>query len=54
MDRNDGAPGEAGKTRRVRKLAVGLMPGSGSPQELIPRRASTPTRSPRPHVSVWV
>jgi transketolase len=30
-----GALAEAGETCRVRKLAVGLMPGSGSPEELI-------------------
>jgi transketolase len=30
-----GALVEAGETCRVRKLAVGLMPGSGSPEELI-------------------
>jgi transketolase len=30
-----GALAEAGETCRVRKLAVGSMPGSGTPEELI-------------------
>jgi transketolase len=30
-----GGLAESGETSRVRKLAVGAMPGSGSPEELI-------------------